>query len=181
MKSYKCQDGCCTIKIKRYLPPKFNRKRRNYKKAGAFIYDPGKDRVLLVQSRGHLWGPPKGTLNFKESEKEGAIREVFEETGLDISKKTFSKATVINNQSIYYYLEMNLQDSKINIQQDINKNEVNDANGISWIKVNCLKKCILNGNMVLNHYAKIVFFRFLNIEFPRTKWILVSRKKSRKK
>ena len=176
MQTHYCENKCCVVKIKNYNKKIFRKARRNYRKSGAFIYDPGKDRVLLVQSRGHLWGPPKGTLNLGELDRDGAIREVKEETGLDISNEQFLKATVIRNKAIYYYIEMNSNDINIDVQGDISTDEINDANGITWIKLECLKQCILNGNMVLNHYAKIVFKRFLNIEFPKTNWILVSRK-----
>jgi ADP-ribose pyrophosphatase YjhB (NUDIX family) len=157
MQTYYCKDKCCPVKIKTYksTPRYFN---RNYRKAGVFIYDPKDDRVLLVQSRGHLWGPPKGTLNIGEQDKECAVREVKEETGLNISHNDFTKAVKIGNRAIYYYLEMDTCD--LNVQDTIDDN---DANGITWIKMKCLENAIYNGNIVLNHYAKIVFYKLFNI------------------
>jgi 8-oxo-dGTP pyrophosphatase MutT (NUDIX family) len=151
MKTYYCRDKCCSVKIKKYKSRHryFN---RNYRKAGVFIYDPKEDRVLLVQSRGHLWGPPKGTLNIGEQEIKCAVREVKEETGLDISPDNFTRSIKIKNKAIYYYLEMDTCD--ISVQDSI---EDNDANGITWIKMNCLENAIVDGNIVLNHYAKILF------------------------
>lgn len=174
MKTYYCRDGCCPVKIKKYnhVPRYFN---RNYRKAGVFIYDPKKDRVLLVQSSGHLWGPPKGTLNEGEKEKHCAVREVKEETGLSICCDSFRKAVKIRNRAIYYYFEMDTCD--INVQEHIDNN---DANGITWIKVDCLENAICDGNIVLNHYAKIVFHKLLNKTFPKSNWIVVSRKKNKK-
>ena len=58
METFKCHNGCCTIKIKPYNiekdPSEKNRRRHN--KAGAFIYDPitGKAVVLLKNWRKHL-------------------------------------------------------------------------------------------------------------------------------
>ena len=173
VKIYYCRDKCCAIKIKKYIPTNryFN---RNYRKAGVFIYDPKKDRVLLVQSRGHLWGPPKGTLNIGEQERYCAVREVKEETGLDISFDDFSKAVKINNRAIYYYLEMDTPpNAYINVQDSI---EDNDANGITWIKMRCLENAISDGNIVLNHYAKIVFKRLMKKTFPKSNWTIVKRK-----
>ena len=80
-----------------------------------------------------------------------AVREVKEETGLDVSSNDFTNAVKIKNRAIYYYLEMDTCD--INVQDSI---EDNDANGITWIKLNCLCNAITDGNIVLNHYAKIV-------------------------
>lgn len=171
MQTYYCRDGCCPVKIKTYskTPRYFN---RNYRKAGVFIYDPKNDSVLLVQSRGHLWGPPKGTLNIGESDPNCAIREVKEETGLDISAKDFSRAVKVRNRAIYYYLEMDMCD--LNVQDSIKDN---DANGITWIKMKCLENAISDGNIVLNHYAKIVFYKLLHKTFPKSNWIIVQRKR----
>lgn len=171
MKTYYCRDGCCPVKIKTYRPtPRYFN--RNYRKAGVFIYDPQKDRVLLVQSRGHLWGPPKGTLNIGEQERHCAVREVKEETGLDISSDDFTKAVKISNRAIYYYLEMDTCD--IEVQEGM---EDNDANGITWIKMDCLENAISDGNIVLNHYTKIVFHKLMDRKFPKSNWTLVRRKK----
>lgn len=174
LSTYYCLDKCCKIYIKPYTG-KERGHYRNCRKAGVFIYDPGEDRVLLVQSRGHLFGPPKGTLNIGEQDRNCAIREVYEETGLDISYDNFSKATIIKNRAIYYYLEMKSCDIKV--QENIKDN---DANGITWIKMKCLEKCILYGNIVLNHHAKIVFYRFKEKIFPKYNWtvVKVKRKKS---
>jgi ADP-ribose pyrophosphatase YjhB (NUDIX family) len=162
-----CQKKCCKIFIKKYnhIPRYFN---RNYKKAGAFIFDPKQNRVLLVQSRGHLFGPPKGTLNINEQDEHCAVREVKEETGLDILAKDFTKAIKIKNRAMYYYLEMDT--CPINVQDTIVDN---DANGITWIKISCLEQEIANGSIVLNHYAKILFQKLLGIIFPKSKWITI--------
>lgn len=170
MQTYYCREGCCPVKIKTYMktPRYFN---RNYRKAGAFIYDPKEESVLLVQSRGHLWGPPKGTLNLGELEPNCAIREVKEETGLDIVTTDFKRAVKVRNNSIYYYIEMDM--CEINVQNTI---EDNDANGITWIKIKCLENAISDGNIVLNHYAKIVFHKLLNKNFPKSNWTIIQRK-----
>lgn len=171
MQTYYCKDGCCLVKIKTYnpIPRYFN---RNYRKAGVFIYDPKEDRVLLIQSRGHLWGHPKGTLNIGEQEQHCAVREVKEETGLDISSDDFTKSVNIRNRAIYYYLEMDTCD--LTVQDSIIDN---DANGITWIKMKCLENAISDGNIVLNHYAKIVFYKLKNKTFPKSNWTIVQRKK----
>lgn len=173
MQTYYCKNGCCPIKIKTYnpVPTYFN---RQYLKAGVFIYDPVEDRVLLVQSRGNLWGPPKGSLNIGEEMEECAVREVAEETGLHVSPVNFTKYVKIKNKAVYYYLEkdtcdINIQDSTVN----------NDANGIAWIKMSCLENAITDGNIVLNHYAKIVFRILMKKTFSTSNWIIVKRKKEK--
>ena len=155
MQTYYCKDGCCNIKIKKYkhIPKKYNKHTR---KAGVFIYDPQEERVLLVQSRGNFWGPPKGTIEIGEQDEECAVREVKEETGLDISADNFIQSVKIKNKAICYYLEMNT--CNIDVQDTMVDN---DANGITWIKIKCLENAISNGNIVLNQYAKTVFNMFM--------------------
>lgn len=169
-----CPNGCCTIKIKPYKQQnkiyyKIPTRRR---KAGVFIYDPNTDKVLLIQSRGNLWGAPKGTLHYGETERKCAIREVKEETGLDISYDDFTKATKIHNNSIYFYLEMNECD--VTVQDHIYDN---DANGIGWIKINCLEKFIENGNININKHCRIIFAKFKKKYFPYSKFIQVKTKR----
>ena len=95
-----------------------------------------------------------------------------EETGLDIVASDFSRAVKIRNRAIYYYIEMDMRE--LSVQDSI---EDNDANGITWIKIKCLENAISDGNIVLNHYAKIVFKKLLNKTFPKSNWTIVQRKK----
>jgi 8-oxo-dGTP pyrophosphatase MutT (NUDIX family) len=136
-----------------------------------FIYDPKVDKVLLVQSRGNFWGPPKGTLKYGESERQCAIREVKEETGLDISDDDFTKAAKIHNRAIYFYMEMDECDVKV--QDHI---PGNDANGIGWIKPDCLEKCITNGNISLNQHCRFVFSKFQDKFLKQSTFIPVEKK-----
>ena len=54
----------------------------NAKSCGCIIINDGK--VLLIQQRKGSWGFPKGHVEFNETEKQTAIREVKEETNLDV-------------------------------------------------------------------------------------------------
>lgn len=171
MEHYTCKQGCCIIQISEDSKPYNKPFRRGYcPKAGVFIYDPAQNRVLLVQSRGHLWGPPKGTLELDKNEttSDCAVREVKEETGLDVKPEDFTQAVNVKNRAIYYYLERNTEPVKI--QTHI---EDNDVNGITWIKIQCLEDCISSGNIILNQHCKIVFRKFLKKEFPKSDFITV--------
>lgn len=169
----RCSDNCCAIKYST-LPRKPIYKTRS-KKSGVFIFDPVEKRVLLVQSRGHLWGSPKGTIEQDETNAQCAIREVKEETGLDINVTDFQRGVKIKNRALYYYAELKTT------EVDPENKEENDVNGITWIKIDCLAKMIKDGNMILNQDCKLLFRKFLGIVFPLSDFIKVEKKKSRSK
>ncbi|KYM99239.1 mRNA-decapping enzyme 2 [Cyphomyrmex costatus] len=61
--------------------------KQNLPTFGAIILDEVKTKVLLVQNYGgnNNWGFPKGKIDYDEEPHECAIREVWEETGFDIT------------------------------------------------------------------------------------------------
>lgn len=164
MKSFMCTNSCCKINISPYIVQKDNLETfyRRRKKAGVFIYDPITNKILLIQSRGNFWGPPKGTINYGETDIQCAIREVKEETGLIISKDDLVKSITISNNATYFYLEMNECD--VFVQNHIPEN---DANGIGWINLRCLEKFIENGNISLSNHCRIISREFLSKDFNR--------------
>ncbi len=160
--NFTCKKKCCILKTSLYITGK-KIIGSSHRKAGIFIYDPNKNKVLIVQSRGNLWGLPKGTMKMGESDKQCAIREVKEETGLMIKEDEFIKSTIIRNRATYFYIEREMCDIKI---QDHIKN--NDANALGWITPECLEQCIIDGCITLNQHCRIVFRRFLGIIFSHS-------------
>ena len=165
-----CPKGCCLIEFSEDSPATHHLRRGYCQKAGVFIYDPDQDRVLLVQSRGYLWGPPKGTveLAIQETSAQCAIRETREETGLTLSTDEFQRAINVKNRAIYYYVER--PTCPVHIQKDVPDN---DVNGITWIRLACLEECIADGNIVLNGHCRVVFKRFMGRDFPPSEFIRV--------
>ena len=161
---YTCMNRCCQIKIERYTPliSKYY-PHKNYKeKAGVLFFDKNKNKILLVQSRGNLWGIPKGTFEDGETSKQCAVREVKEETGFNISPIELKNNYVkVKGRAYYYYVEMDETD--VEVQKDY---EDNDANGISWLNCNCLIKLMKNGKMRVNQHTRIVLRHFLNLTLP---------------
>ena len=160
-----CEKGCCKYLLTKpcdkpfYL---FNKTDdpyvKRYKKSGVFIYDPDTNKILLVQSRGQLWGAPKVSLNSDETVKEAALREVKEETGITIKDDQLSIYTTVKGKSLYYFVKIPACD--VNVQTHI---EDNDANGIGWFSVECLSELIKNNKLQINSHCKILIKRFLNL------------------
>ena len=143
-----CQEKCCHYFLKPYVGPysfhrhEYDKINHKIKKAGCFIYH--NDKVLLVQSRGQFWGSPKGTMKENETPLKCAIREVKEETGIEIDEKECVDTIIIKGRAQYYFIEM--EEKEVHIQEEDTEN---DANGIGWFRLGCLKgneKFILNQN-----------------------------------
>ena len=154
-----CNNKCCKISVEPYIQKDtFLDNKINKQKAGIFIFDKKHNKILLVQSRGNLWGIPKGSFEDGETKEECAIREVFEETGIKIDKELLDnrRYLTIADNCFYYYFEM--EEIPVEIQKNIN-NEANDANGIGWINLTCLQELIKQGLINLNnHCIKILNF-----------------------
>ena len=157
--NFKCVNNCCNFEIKKYHTSTFFTKKAR-KKAGVFIYDPSTNKVLIVLSRNKLWGLPKGSLKLGESVNLCAIREVKEETGVDIFDNEFTSFIKVNGNSIYFYMEK--PECIVHVQQSQYQEE-NDVNGIGWINLECLEKSVNCGHMNLNRHGNIAFQRFKNI------------------
>jgi len=148
------------IKVKPFISQKKYYINKNRKKAGVFFIDNKTKKILLVQSRGNLWGPPKGGLQINESVKDCAIREVLEETGIIIKKEDLTQYTIVKSKSTYFLIE--IEEQEVFIQKNVNEH-ANDANGITWININCLNEEILRGKMNITSHCKILLNKYFTI------------------
>ena len=143
-----CDCGGCIFKTSVYDSDKaFSRNRR---KAGAVIFNPTTDSVLLVQSRGNLWGFPKGSIEENETIEAAAIREVREETGYELNIVDLVKMHRVNNK--VHYFESYSERHPLHVQ----KTPGNDVNSLAWIKLSCIKKLIDLQRIQLNSHAKFL-------------------------
>ncbi len=162
---YQCVHGCCDIMVQPYpldttVYDYRSKMKRN--KSGVFFYDTIERKILLVQSRGEKWGPPKGTLEGEETFEEGAIREVMEETGIVLTHDDIRSCEKYRiDRSLYYYLEV---DSRKMSMVDNTEVIGNDASGITWIDVNCLQKMNEMGFLDLNSHCKKLLFKYFKIK-----------------
>jgi len=153
--NFNCNNNCCHFKTKEYINNLTHIYTSNKNKAGAFLYD--KNKILLIQSRGNLWGPPKGTINPNETTQQCAVREVLEETGIDITSQCFDNFFKIKNTT-YFYIK--IKHSEVFIQ---NNTQDNDATGIAWVNISCLNSLILDKKIKITYHLKLILKSFNNI------------------
>ncbi len=104
--------------------------------AGAVVFRREKEKILFLfiySGRNKIWGFPKGHIELGESEKEAAIREIKEETGIvdlrfidgfreehfyqKVSKRDPHQGCIIEKQSIYFLCETTTKDIIIDNQE----------------------------------------------------------------
>ena len=145
--------------------------RGRMKKSGIFITtrfsidnieDTKTVKILLVQSKGQFWGPPKGSLNPGESIGEAAVREVNEETGLEFDQKNIGDVKIVKGSCYYFHISMD--EIPVKIQNTI---EGNDANGIGWFKADCLDRLIREGKIQINQHCNILVKKITGISLPQ--------------
>ena len=130
-KTSKLECGCkCNCAITKYSDYVDDSRRINYhrkKKAGVLFEAEG--YILVVQSRGNLWGVPKGSVELEESTRSGALRELLEETGIRRVESDISNSIVLRSNSIVYVIKESTRPQC---------NFGDDATGIGWVKLKCL-------------------------------------------
>jgi len=132
---------CQLVKLKTFTHSQSHGHTSFEKKAGVFIHDSESNRVLVIQSRGNLWGLPKGTFNKHVDNDliDCALRELYEETGIRFNRAYFlNKVTKHINigNCVYYYI--NCKQTELqpkNLSQLVG--ETNDISGIGWINIAC--------------------------------------------
>jgi len=157
-----CIDGCCNFTIcpvKKYktIPSKT----KQHRKGGVVIFNSLKDKILLVQSRGKMWGFAKGSLEIGETIQECAIRELKEETGIILTiNDILNKKKISVNKSLYFMYDTLEENGTV---QD--EDPFNDVNGIGWIKMECLQKLYKNTDMKLNYQCRFILTRFFKQQY----------------
>lgn len=102
------------------------------KSCGAIIFNEGK--VLVVKQTSGFYGFPKGHVEIGETEKETAIRETKEETGLDIkiiSDKRYTQSYIVKenvHKDVVFFIA--------NLENNNEKRQVEEIEEILWIDIN---------------------------------------------
>ena len=108
------------------------------KSCGAIIFNDGK--VLVVKQTSGFYGFPKGHVEIGETEKETAIREVKEETGLDIkiiSDKRYTQSYIVKenvHKDVVFFIAK--------LENNNEKRQVEEIEEILWIDINEVEKIL---------------------------------------
>lgn len=108
------------------------------KSCGAIIFNDGK--VLVVKQTSGFYGFPKGHVEIGETEKETAIRETKEETGLDIkiiSNKRYTQSYIVKenvHKDVVFFIAK--------LENNNEKRQVEEIEEILWIDINEVEKIL---------------------------------------
>lgn len=158
-----CKNKCCKIEYINYdesVTQGFLYNFHMNRKAGVCIYNSIRGSLLIVQSRGKLWGFPKGTIEQNEEPLNCALREVKEETNIDLKSDDLTEYIVIKNKSVYYFYDTLYEIGSI--PENAGTAE-NDVTGISWVKIDCLYDLVVRKEIKLNYHTKFILKNCLNL------------------
>jgi ADP-ribose pyrophosphatase YjhB (NUDIX family) len=147
---YDCPNGCCQLIYWKRVPEEINTQYpdiKNRYKAGVIMESD--DKVLIVQSRGHMWGFPKGSLEYGETTIKGAERELREETGISLKIPADSQIFKIYHTT-YFTIKMRKPICISKIKSIHN----NDSTGVGWISLSCIKKALELDDLLVNSHLK---------------------------
>lgn len=139
LKKICCTSNCnCTLKKKSTYVDDCKTQYSNKKKAGVLLTF--ENKILIIQSRGRLWGVPKGGIETGETAIECAFRELAEESGIVVDFKTVNYKTLYLKNGVYFRLEL---DKMKNVQVA----DTNDSTGVGWITKHCLLDLVNAGRI----------------------------------
>jgi 8-oxo-dGTP pyrophosphatase MutT (NUDIX family) len=166
-----CESRCCTFyqrkeypNVKRLTHKDFSRYNQQPRTAAGIIGMNDNNQVVLVQSHFSKWGFPKGGQDKNESLVNCAIREMKEETSIEIDPRDvlFNSPTIVTHDSkkqnkrtiSLFKLSQNspLDDSAIRLD-DIHS----DITGIGFFHVPCVLKLDEKKQLRLNYHTRSTF------------------------
>lgn len=129
------------------------------KSCGALVYRTKQNdmEILLLKHRfGGHWSFPKGHVEHGETESETALREVKEETGLDIELIEGFR------QSVEYYPKPNIKKEVVYFlgyaENDTIKRQEEEISEICWVRLDEAHKSVTfrNDKNLINHAKKFL-------------------------
>ena len=116
----------------------FKKKKKKDQRCGGIILNNTLDKIILVLNRESVlngnpkWGLPKGHLKYGETSSECAIREIKEETGIQVKINTNTYSIKINDTLYYIFV---LDENKYN-PKPLDLFEIRDSKWINLTDLN---------------------------------------------
>ncbi|UKZ68989.1 uncharacterized protein TrAtP1_010009 [Trichoderma atroviride] len=159
---------------------------------GAIMLNHDLDSVVLVKGwkKGASWSFPRGKINKDEDDLDCAVREVYEETGLDLRE-----AGLVPNEvkPIYIEIPMREQHLRLYVFRDVPMDTVfqprtrKEISKIEWYKLSDLPTLRKKGPQNNNHYDSSPgtnankFYMVAPFLVPLKKWIVIQKKNAAKR
>jgi tRNA nucleotidyltransferase (CCA-adding enzyme) len=142
--------------------------------AGALIFrrDKGKPLFLFIYSgRNKIWGFPKGHLEQGETEKDAAVREIREETGIGdlcflegfreeevypaVSNRGPYNGTTIEKHSIYFLCETTAADIRVDNDEIVDYRWLSRSDGEKLLAFDSLKRILGKAEMFVRERSGV--------------------------
>lgn len=108
---------------------------RYRKRKGGVILVRNDGKLLVVQCYGCTWGFPKGTCNENESYLEGALRELREETGVELKPED-----LVDLEPLQVYKDAKYYIARYDNPVDASKIEdTQEITRIGWMCIDCIQ------------------------------------------
>jgi len=140
--------------------------------SGALIFrkkDQAPEFLLIYSNRNKEWGFPKGHIDPGETEKEAALREIKEETGLNnlrhidefreelvykaVSNREASKESIIEKSTVYFLCESKTKDIIVDTDEITDFKWLNIQEALKLLTFDSLKQILKKAEkMIANEY-----------------------------
>ena len=133
------------------------------KSCGAVVFtkDDGAIRYVIIESKEGFFGFPKGHIEGNETEEETALREIYEETGLDVElidgfrtedSHPFTKNGETRIKHVVYFLAEYSDQSPKAQESELNSIHLMDYNtAVSAFQFESSKRILSKANEYLTH------------------------------
>lgn len=154
MEQTRCHRGCCEmVSIRETVvePDDFIKDTTYRIKAGVILYND--DSIMITQSYNNYWGVPKGSVDEGDNDTlSAAVREMKEETGIDLSEQQYEKKLLImlyHKLHVFYLYRTRARHVP---RLDLGGNM--ECTGVGWMKRNCILR--RNQTIKINAVTKMV-------------------------
>lgn len=113
-------------------------------RAGTIIHNPDWCQTLLVlNAHSGLWGFPKGMIEPRETERQAALRETYEETGIKLDPENLGIRWRLNRVVLYHVT--------VPIETQFQRIDTREIKDIRWFEISDLES-IPTTSLVKTYY-----------------------------